>query len=131
MDNKTRKKIEFNFYNYEKNKAESAEYISELCSLKSPVLENLGRGSGIGNPTEKLGINLAIYQKYLWCEVVERTCNTFYFDFEFKIIKLKYFDKKSEWDILNSCWISRRTFYYWTEKVLSLAEQWAREFHLF
>ena len=78
-----RKVIESAFYNYEKNKKESAEYVSDLCSVGSPVLENIGRGSGIKNPTEINGIKLAEYKKYLWCEVVERTCTTFKFEYEY------------------------------------------------
>lgn len=124
MDKEKRKTIEQAFYNYEKNKKEAAEYVADLCSARSPILENLGRGSGIKNPTEIAGIKLAEYKKYLWCEVVERTVTTYRFSYEYIIIKRKYFDKKPRRSIIAEC-VSERTYQRWLSQILETAEQWA------
>ena len=124
MDKEKRKTIEQAFYNYEKNKKEAAEYVADLCSARSPILENLGKGSGIKNPTEMAGIKLAEYNKYLWCEVVERTVTTYRFSYEYIIIKRKYFDKKPRRGIIAECG-SERTYQYWLSQILETAEQWA------
>lgn len=126
MDKEKRKTIEQAFYNYEKNKKEAAEYVADLCSARSPVLENLGKGSGIKNPTEIAGIKLAEYKKYLWCEVVERTVTTYRFSYEYIIIKRKYFDKRPRRSIITECG-SERTYQYWLDRVLITAERWAYE----
>lgn len=127
MDKEKRKKIEQAFFNYEENKKQAAEYISELCSPRSPVLENLGKGSGIKNPTEIAGIKLAEYNKYLWCEVVEKTVTTYRFSYEYIIIKRKYFDKRPRRSIIAEC-VSERTYQRWLSHILETAEQWAKEF---
>lgn len=131
MENSRRREIESAFYNYKKYREEAAEYISDLCSTKSPVLENLGHGSGISNPTEISGIKLAEYKKYLWCEVVERTCTTFRFEYEYKLIERRYFRKMSRNAVIRSLNISPRTYYYWADRILMTAENWAYELRLF
>lgn len=127
MENSRRREIESAFYNYEKNKKESAEYVSDLCSTKSPTLENLGHGSGISNPTETSGIKLAEYKKYLWCEVVEKTCTTFRFEYEYELIKLRYFNRISRNSVISYLNVSERTYCYWLDRVLITAERWAYE----
>lgn len=127
MDKEKRKTIEQAFYNYERNKQEAAEYISDLCSPHSPVLENLGRGSGIKNPTEIAGLKLAEYKKYLWCEVVEKTCTTFRFEYEYELIKLRYFNHISRNSVISYLNVSERTYCYWLDRVLITAERWAYE----
>ena len=127
MDNGRRREIESAFYNYQKNKKEAAEYISDLCSVRSPALEDLGRGSGISNPTETSGIKLAEYKKYLWCEVVEKTCTTFRFEYEYELIKLRYFNRISRNSVISHLNVSERTYCYWLDRVLITAERWAYE----
>lgn len=127
MENARRREIESAFYNYKKYREEAAEYISDLCSTKSPVLENLGHGSGISNPTEISGIKLAEYKKYLWCEVVERTCTTFRFEYEYELIKLRYFNRISRNSVISCLNVSERTYCYWLDRVLITAERWAYE----
>ena len=131
MENSRRREIESAFYNYQKNKKEAAEYISDLCSVRSPALEDLGHGSGISNPTETSGIKLAEYKKYLWCEVVERTCTTFKFEYEYELIKRRYFRRMSRNAVIRSLNISPRTYYYWADRILMTAENWAYELRLF
>lgn len=126
MDKEKRKIIEQAFYNYEKNKKEAAEYVADLCSARSPVLENLGKGSGIKNPTDMAGIKLAEYKKYLWCEVIERTVSTYRFSYEYIIIERKYFDKKPRRSIITECG-SERTYQRWLSHILETAEQWAEK----
>ena len=127
MENSRRREIESAFYNYQKNKKEAAEYISDLCSVRSPALEDLGHGSGISNPTETSGIKLAEYKKYLWCEVVEKTCTTFRFEYEYELIKLRYFNRISRNSVISYLNVSERTYCYWLDSVLITAERWAYE----
>ena len=127
MENSRRREIESAFYNYQKNKKEAAEYISDLCSVRSPALEDLGHGSGISNPTETSGIKLAEYKKYLWCEVVEKTCTTFRFEYEYELIKLRYFNRISRNSVISYLNVSERTYCYWLDRVLITAERWAYE----
>ena len=131
MENARRREIESAFYNYKKYREEAAEYISDLCSTKSPVLENLGHGSGISNPTEISGIKLAEYKKYLWCEVVEKTCTTFRFEYEYELIKLRYFNRISRNSVIAYLNVSERTYCYWLERILITAERWAYELGIF
>lgn len=127
MNREMRKIIESAFYNYEKNKKEAAEYVSDLCSVRSPALEDLGHGSGISNPTETSGIKLAEYKKYLWCEVVEKTCTTFRFEYEYELIKLRYFNRISRNSVIRYLNVSERTYCYWLDRVFITAERWAYE----
>ena len=130
MEYKIRKQIEYAFYNYDKLKADASEYISDLCSLKSPGLENLGHGSGISNPTENAGVKLAEYNKYLWCEVVERTVTAYRWEYEYTLIRKKYVEKKGRRLICAELGICDRTFDYWVGRILNTAEQWAKEFEV-
>lgn len=130
MDNSTRRLIESAFYNYQKNKTEAAEYISDLCSVSSPILDRIGSSAGISDPTAMSGIKLAEYRKYLWCEVVERTITTYRFEYEYTIIRRKYFDKWARWKILYECGVSKSAYYYWLRKIYATAEMWARELKL-
>ena len=131
MDNGRRREIERAFYDYQKNRMEAAEYISDLCSTKSPVLENLGHGSGISDPTALSGVKLAEYKKYLWCEVVEKTCTTFRFEYEYELIKLRYFSHISRNAVNTHLNISERTHSYWIDRILSTAERWAYELGIY
>ena len=130
MEYKIRKQIEYAFYNYDKLKADASEYISDLCSLKSPGLENLGHGSGVSKPTENAGVKLAEYNKYLWCEVVERTVTAYRWEYEYTLIKKKYVEKKGRRLICAELGICDRTFDYWVGRILNTAEQWAKEFEV-
>lgn len=130
MEYKIRKQIEYAFYNYDKLKADASEYISDLCSLKSPGLENLGHGSGISNPTENAGVKLAEYNKYLWCEVVEKTVTAYRWEYEYKLIHKKFVEKKSLRRVCYELGISERSYYRWTNCVMDTAYRWAKEFSL-
>lgn len=127
MEYKIRKQIEYAFYNYDKLKADASEYISDLCSLKSPGLENLGHGSGVSNPTENAGVKLAEYNKYLWCEVVEKTVTAYRWEYEYTLIRKKYVEKKGRRLICTELNLPERTYHYWLDRVLGTAEQWAKE----
>ena len=127
MEYKIRKQIEYAFYNYDKLKADASEYLSDLCSLKSPGLENLGHGSGVSNPTENAGVKLAEYNKYLWCEVVERTVTAYRWKYEYTLIRKKYVEKKGRQRICTELGLALSTYHYWLDRVLSTAEQWANE----
>jgi hypothetical protein len=131
MDNGRRRELERAFYDYQKNRMEAAEYISDLCSTKSPVLENLGHGSGISDPTALSGVKLAEYKKYLWCEVVEKTCTTFRFEYEYELIKLRYFNHISRNSVISYLNVSERTYCYWLDRVLITAERWAYELGIY
>ena len=130
MEYKIRKQIEYAFYNYDKLKADASEYLSDLCSLKSPGLENLGHGSGVSKPTENAGVKLAEYNKYLWCEVVERTVTAYRWEYEYTLIRKKYVEKKGRRLICVELGICDRTFDYWVGRILNTAEQWAKEFEV-
>lgn len=127
MEYKIRKQIEYAFYNYDKLKADASEYISDLCSLKSPGLENLGHGSGVSNPTENAGVKLAEYNKYLWCEVVEKTVTAYRWEYEYTLIRKKYVEKKGRQRICIELGLALSTYHYWLDRILNTAEQWARE----
>lgn len=127
MEYKIRKQIEYAFYNYDKLKEDASEYIADLCSLKSPGLENLGHGSGVSKPTENAGVKLAEYNKYLWCEVVERTVTAYRWEYEYTLIRKKYVEKKGRRLICTELNLPERTYHYWLDRVLGTAEQWANE----
>ncbi len=130
MERKLRKQIEYYFYNYEKIKKEAAQYISDLCAVSSPILENLGRGSGISNITEAKGIKLAEYNKYLWCEVVEKTYLTYRWTFEGIILQHRYFKKERHEKTCMSIGCEPSTYYYNLNRALGTAEMWAKEYRL-
>lgn len=78
-------------------------------------------------PDGVIGSKTCRVQKYLWCEVVEKTCTTFRFEYEYKLIKLRYFNHISRNSVIRYLNVSERTYCYWLDRVLITAERWAYE----
>lgn len=113
-----RKKIERAFYEYGQNKKLGAEYVDNLAYEGTVAnLSRVGSSSGkVGNPTEAKGIRVLLGDKdYLWCRVVENTMKHFEGTGKDTLIKLKYFEKLTEWRLCDKLYISRSSLFEWIE----------------
>ena len=65
-----------------------------------------------------------------WCTVVEKVLDYYKWDGREKLIRQRYFEKKSITAICLNIGICRSTFFIWSDEILLKAEQWARELRL-
>ena len=131
MDLHNRKKIEYAFYNFEKMRDESLEYLKDVrLSGITVQYGKVGGGSGTSNPTEQKAIKCADYDKALWVEVVERTCIYFNWSIEKAIIEMKYFKGKQRSEIMRRLHMERSPYFYHLHRILHVAYQFAIELGL-
>lgn len=132
MEIAVKKKLEDAFYNYEKNVQSAAEQTSAIDRGLVAMYGSVKVQSGFKNGREKAIIE-AIDREceiWRWCYVVEKTLEYFYIGGRDNFIRCRYFRKLNEFQTLNACHISRRTYYNWLSDVLLVAYKWAREYKL-
>ncbi len=131
MDNKIKRKIDWAFYNYEKLLKDNEEVLDDIrASGLIANISQVGHGSGVGNPTEQKAIRCAEYDNALWCAVVERTYIYYKWTMEGTLLKKKYFDKKSRYEIMQDMCVPESSYHFWLSKIRGTAELWAHEFGL-
>lgn len=130
MDKRTRKQIEWAFYNYEANKNLGAELVEEIAERGLTAdLDKIGFGGGISNPTESKALLLADkLRPYLWAKVVENTLRTFRFEPEYDLMTALYIDGKKPREIFGCGFISEPTFWRTRERWLEVAFDWAKTY---
>ena len=124
--------IEREFYNYEKNRNEAADYISSRALARMGVDYSRERvKSSNGNFVEESVINAVDkYERlYKWCLVYE-TIDRFRWTQKDKLMQMRYIDKNHDVCICDVIGISDRTVRYWVEEILQVAFMWAQEFNL-
>ena len=125
--------IEREFYNYEKNRNEAADYISSRALARMGVDYSRERvKSSNGNFVEESVINAVDkYERlYKWCLVYEKTLDRFRWTQKDKLMQMRYIDKNHDVCICDVIGISDRTVRYWVEEILQVAFMWAQEFNL-
>ena len=65
-----------------------------------------------------------------WCNIVEKTIDTYQFSPHFSIIQLKFFKAMSVRYVCYQCGISRSTFFRYQDEILETAEKWAKKYRL-
>lgn len=131
MDNRTKRKIDWAFYNYKSLLEDSTSVLDDIRSSGLIAdLSRVGHSSTTGNPTEQKAIKCSEYENALWCAVVERTYIHYRWTMEGIVIKKKYFDKKSRVQIMRDVEASESTYHFWLAKIRGTAELWAHEFGL-
>ena len=118
------KKIEYHFYNYEKEKKQIEEIASDIAEASSYVLDLSGiHGTGISDPTVRRAelTEKKCHELRSWIKVVEATVKYFENDPRGELAKRVYFKKESAAFIQNRLYISERTFYTWKADVINYA----------
>ena len=122
LERKIRKKIEWAFYNYSENNAAAQQYILDVAERqmavdygKIPVQASGGNGveSAIVKALDK---ECAAYR---WCKVVEQTIEHFAGTGKDTLVRLKYFENKSEHRLSEKLFIDRSAVYDWINEVLT------------
>lgn len=133
MTKQQRKIIEREFYNYEKNRNEAADYISSRALARMGVDYSRERvKSSNGNSVEESVIKTVDeYERmYKWCLVYEKTLERFRWTQKDKMMQMRYIDGNHDVCICDVIGIERRTYYYWVEEILQIAFLWAQEMNL-
>lgn len=133
MTKQQRKTIEREFYNYEKNRNEAADYISSRALARIGVDYSRERvKSSNGNSVEESVIKTVDeYERmYKWCLVYEKTLDRFRWTLKDKLMQMRYIDRNHEVCICDVIGISDRTVRYWVDEILNVAFMWAQEFNL-
>ncbi len=133
MTKQQRKMIEREFYNYEKNRNEAADYISSRALARMGVDYSRERvKSSNGNFVEESLINAVDeYERlYNWCLVYEKTLDRFRWTLKDKLMQMRYIDRNHVVCICDVIGISERAMRYWVEEILHVAFMWAQEYGL-
>ena len=132
MEKSVIKKLKNAFYNYEQNMKKAAETSSAIDSGLVAMYGGVRVQGGNDNGREK-AIIAAINKEcelWRWCYVVEKTLDYFYIDGKDEYIRMRYFKRLPRREICEKCNISDRTYDYWNNDVLSVAEHWAKVYKL-
>lgn len=123
LERKIRKRIEWAFYNYSELKKSAEEYILDVAESQMAVsYDKLPVQSSNSNSVERAVINgIDKNTAYKWCKVVEQTIEHFTGTGKDTLVRLKYFEKKRNWDIANRLYISDTSVKYWLNDILQYA----------
>lgn len=133
MTKQQRKTIEKNFYNYERNRALAADYISDRIVEQMGVDYSKERvKTSRTNGVEKKVITTIDEAERLhkWCIVYEKTKERFKWTLKDKLMEMRYEDRNHQVCICDVIGISDRTVRYWLEDILQKALMWAEELNL-
>lgn len=132
LDRRTKRQIEWAFYNYKANRKLGAEQLQEIAEQGLTAdLERIGFGGGTSNPTESKGLRLQERAKqYLWAKVVENTLAAFRFEAVYDILVDRYFKGKSHNLIMTDYAIGESTYFYRLDRALEYAYMWVLEYEL-
>lgn len=133
MTKQQRKIIEREFYNYEKNRNEAADYISSRALARMGVDYSRERvKSSNGNSVEESVIKTVDkYERmYKWCLVYEKTLDRFRFTLRDKVMQLRYIKHRNNVYIGKMIYVCERTVRYWVNEIQEVAFHIAQEFNL-
>lgn len=133
MTKQQRKKIEREFYNYEKTRNECAAYMAEraIAGLGVDFSGERVKTSQVNTAEEKVVKTVDEYERmYKWCLVYEKTLERFKWTLKDKLMQMRYIDKNHQVCICDVIGISDRTLRYWVEEILQVAFMWAQEYNL-
>lgn len=133
MTREQRKKIEREFYNYEKNRATAAEYFANraLAGIGVDYSRDRVKTSQKNSVEENVIKTVDGYEMlYKWCLVYEKTLERFRWTLKDKLMQMRYIDRNHEVCICDVIGISERTMRYWVEDILQVAYMWAQDYGL-
>lgn len=132
LTRRTKRQIEWAFYEYKANKTLGAQRTAEIAEQGLTAdLERIGFGSGVSQPTESKAIRLmSRMQPYLWAKVVENTLAAFRFESVYDVLIERYFHRKGHKELLAKYMGSERGYYYSLDRALEFAYMWALEYGL-
>lgn len=121
LERKIRKRIEWAFYNYSELKKNAEEYILDVAESQMAVnYDKLPVQSSNGNSIERTLINgIDKNIAYKWCKVVEQTIEHFTGTGKDTLVKMRYFEKKSEHRLSEKLFVDRSAIYDWINEVLT------------
>ncbi len=133
LTKRTRKLIEWHFYNYAADKEAYSERITEIAERGITAnYSAIGGHSGTpGNPTEQKGLLLNdLKLTQTWDAVVRNTFTAFRFEPEYDIMKAMYIDGKKPSEIYNGGITTEPTFWRARNRWLYVAYGWAQVYGL-
>ena len=130
MEKTLRSKLKRALYGYNERKERGARLIIEWAD--SNMGTDYGKVSVQSSKTNAKENKLCALmdeqmKDYRWCVAVEKVLDYYKFDIRSKLIRFRYFERKSEEQTCFNIGISRRTFFYWNEEILLKLQQWAEE----
>jgi len=130
MDTRTRKKIEWYFYNYLavrqfEQEREQDVIESDLTALYSRV----SKSYKLADPTSRKALKLYSAPERRWAEVVEKTYDTYRFELEYELMVDLYTNGK-KWQTIVENGVNQSSFWYWRQRWLDTAQMWAKLYGL-
>ncbi len=133
MTKEQRKRIETEFYRYEQNRNEAANFISDRALAGMGVDYSKERvKASHGNSVEESVVKTVddYMRMYKWCLVYEKTYDHFKWTHHENLMEMKYIDKNHKECICDVLHIAPRTHDYWVVEILERALLWAEEYKL-
>ena len=133
MTKQQRRAIDREFYSYERNKRQAAEYVA------SHAFDNFSLDFGAPrvrtsqkNTAERRVIDEidGAERKWRWCKVFELTFNKFRWDKKDELMTKKYIEQKPPLQVARELHVDRATYFRWLDEVRATALQWAQELGL-
>lgn len=122
LDKKIYKKVEYYLYNYYKLKKELANKQSDIIDGRTPIEINSGKGtSHHSDLTASKAIKLCddnITTLEKWINIIEKTINHFKDTEYYRLLTMKYFDKRSNGYILYDISVQKSTFFCWRKDIV-------------
>ena len=122
MTKEQRKRIEREFYRYEQNRSEAANFISDQALAKMGVdfskerVKASQRNFVEENVVKALDDYMCMYK---WCLVYEKTLERFKWTQKDRMMQMRYIDRNHEVYICDQIGISRSNYYYWVLRTFS------------
>lgn len=134
MTKQQRKTIEREFFNYTKNRQQSAEYVASHAFDHFGVdymSERVKCSSGNSAEQKVIRAIDEADRMWRWCLVFEKTLERFRWEQKDKVMRMKYIERKKPLEIYTTIGIERRTYFYWLEEIRTIAFMWALDLKLF
>lgn len=131
MDKSIFRKIEYALYNYDKIFRSAVKSTVEWAESNGAVDYSKERVQT--SPDRKKEAKLCEIIDYSteavrWCEVIDKVFEHYKFEpTKCRLLRLKYFQKKTVVAVCKELKISRSTYFYWRDEIFLLLEQWAIE----
>lgn len=132
MNTYIRRQLEWHFRNYEADKALQSIKANDIAESNIVVgFSKIGSNKcGKADPTARKALLICeINDRGSWAAVVENTFKAFRFEPEYEIMTALYIEKKT-WQQFLADGFNESTFWYWRDRWLEVAYQWAKEYEL-
>ena len=133
MTKQQRRVIEREFYSYEENRKQAAEYVASHAfdsfsfDFSVPRVKRSQMNTPERRVVEEIG---EAERRWAWCKVYELTFNKFRWEKKDELMRKKYIEQKPSIQISRELHIDRATYFRWLEEIRLTAYQWAVEMRL-